>query len=134
MSPASSNRTLLFQELHRRFDRGCYDNWVVWAGNLSLQLDGLWFEATLARGYVGAEQPFVEASARVELFAAALADRHLGAEDVDARLWIDEARQRSAGIYSPMHLLTGTATAAGNFVFESAPFRLRETGVYSYHG
>ena len=38
--PIPSIGTLLFEQLHNTYAPNAYDNWLVWAGNLSLSVDG----------------------------------------------------------------------------------------------
>jgi glycosidase len=119
---------------------------VVWAGNMSIHLEGFWSGPNLARAYVGPGRPPAEARVRVEFFMAAVDARQVREGDVDVRLWTD-ANQRgeldeqgtfhnSAGYCLPMHLVAdpeGAPVLSGNnLVFESEPFALHATGVFNY--
>ena len=135
-APASPCRAILRHELHDRFAPHAYDNWVMWAGNLSVDIDGLQYEARLARAYVGPQRPAAVARVRVEVFVAAVEAAGVRAEDLDARLWTDANQRDGTGYYHPMHLCCGPDGAAlpagNNLVFESEPLALERTGAFSY--
>ncbi len=120
-------------QLHHTYRAGHYDNWCVWAGAVSIEIDGLRFAPALGRAYVHADSAPPTARARCELFVADVSPASIRFADVVARLCID-----APGLDQPvpMHLRTdpqGAAEMCGaNFVFESEPFRLRNTGAFRY--
>jgi len=147
LTPASGSlRAVFYEQLHCTYERRAFDNWVVWAGNHSVLIDGSRYGSTLARAYVGPNRPAVSARVRVELFVAAAAAKKVRAGDVDARLWTDAGArgfvdaagmyQDGPGRYLPMHLVCdalGVPELIGNnLVFESEAFVLDATGVFSY--
>lgn len=139
-------RGVFFQQLHRTYAPHHFDNWVVWAGNLSIQIEGESFPPTLARVFVGPARPLARARVRVELYVAALPAAQVRAGDVDVRLWTDadqrgqldaEGRFRPGpGRHLPMRLVCdpqGVPLPAGqNLVFESAEFTFCTTGAFNY--
>ena len=134
---ACGARDALYEQLHRRFAPGAFDNWVVWAGNLTIDVDGLCFDATLARAYVGEGKPAPTARVRVELFVGEIPIDQVRAEDLDARVWTDvNDREEGSGRYLPMRLVCddeGHPVPSGNnLVLESEPLILERTGVFSY--
>ncbi|MFA6109460.1 MAG: alpha-amylase family glycosyl hydrolase [Candidatus Latescibacterota bacterium] len=143
---AQSRRAVLREQLHQRYQPHQYDNWVVWAGNHEVTIDGTRCSATLARAYVGPGHPRALARVRVELFVAAVDPAQVRAGEVEARLWTDADRRGSLdgegifrddpGRYLPMHLVgdqDGVPVRAGNnLVFESDEFPLTATGAYAY--
>jgi hypothetical protein len=122
----------LYTQLHRRYRAGQYDNWRVWAGAVSIDIDGLRFAPTLARAYLRSNASPPQARVRCELFVAVGADA-VDAGDIAARLRTD-----ATGTDQPvrMRLRTDSLGAAemcdANLVLESAPFLLRQTGAFSY--
>ena len=142
----STRRMLLCQQLHDQYRRHEYDNWVVWAGNLEITIDGTVFGATMARAWVSPGRSQAMALVTVELFVAAVPATEIRPGDITARLWTDadqHGRPRadggfmdSAGRYLPMHLVTdaqGRPILAGNNLqFASAAFALGTTGAYGY--
>lgn len=141
-----TRRAVFYQQLHRTYEPHHFDNWLVWAGNLSVELDGENCSPVLARALVGPEKPQVRAKVRVELFVAAMPSSQARPGDVDARLWTD-ANQRgwvdeagffhaAAGRNLQMRLVCdpdGAPRCSGqNLVFESAEFILDTTGAFSY--
>lgn len=139
-------REVFFAQLHRTYAPHQFDNWLVWGGNLSIQLDGERCAPTLARAFVGPAHPQARAKVRVELFVAAVAAAQVREGDADVRLWTDadqrgqvdaEGRfQPGPGQHLPMHLVCDDQGApilsAQNLVFESAEFSFSVTGVFSY--
>jgi len=132
----AARRAVLRHELHERFAPGAYDNWVVWAGNLSVDIDGLRFPAQLARAYVGPRRPSAQARVRAEVFVANVAAAQVRPGDVEARVWTDANERDGSGRYYPMTLQCGpdgaSQPAGNNLVFESAPILLERTGAFSY--
>ena len=135
VAAAEGSRAIFFDQLHRCFAPGAFDNWVVWAGNLTIQLDGQRFDSVLARGYVGPGKPQVEAKVRVELFVAEVEAIRVRAADVDVRLRIDRPGTPGAGRFLPMNLVCNPSgdpeLADGNLVFESPSLQLQETRVHT---
>jgi hypothetical protein len=139
-------RAILCEQLHGTYEPHCFDNWLVWAGQMAVRVDGSWCDPTLARVYVGPSEPALPARIRVELFVAAVDAAQVRSGEVVARLWTDVNRRgqvdadgvyrNDPGYYLPMHLVCGadgTAQRAGdNLVFESADFSLCATGVFSF--
>jgi glycosidase len=139
-------RALFFVQLHRTYEPHRFDNWMVWAGNLSIQLDGERFSPTLARAFVGPGHPQAPARVRAELFVAALPSAQVREGEVDVRLWTDadqrgqldaEGRfQPGVGRHLPMRLVCdpqGLPLLSGqNLVFESEAFTFSTTGVFNY--
>ena len=146
-APATRNlRATFYEQLHCTYERHQFDNWLVWAGNHTILIDGIRYSSTLARAYIGTQRPTVRAKVRAELFVTAVEPERVLAEDVDARLWTDangrgfvDAKgiyQDDPGRYLPMHLVCGPLgapeLAGNNLVFESEEFILDRTGVFSY--
>lgn len=143
---ADSLRPVFFEQLHQTYQRHAFDNWVVWAGNHRIQIDGTTYPSALARAYIGPDRPSCRAQVRAELFVGAADAAAVRAGDVDARLWTDAnargtvgangAFRDDTGRYIPMHLVCdkeGVPVLAGsNLVFESVPFLLDTTGVFHY--
>jgi glycosidase len=135
-----TRRATFYEQLHRTYQPQEYDNWLVWAGNLSVLVDGIRYSATLARTYVGPQHGPSQARARVELFVAAVDPLEVRPGDVQIRLWTDanerEAAQSGHGRYLPMRLVCdgrGVPLLAGsNLVFESDAIHLDTTGVFNY--
>jgi glycosidase len=132
--------------LHQSYAPHQYDNWVVWAGNLSVLLAGIRFPSTLARAFVEPGVTRVAARARVELFVGGMDHDQIDVTTLDARLWTD-ANQRGvldttgvfrngAGRHLPLRLVCdaygGPLLSGNNLVFESDAFMLEATGVFSY--
>lgn len=144
-SPAG-RREVFFAQLHRTYAPHHFDNWMVWAGNLSIHIDGEVCSPTLARVFVGTSHPQARARVRVELFVATLPSAQVREGDLDVRLWTDadqrgqldsEGRfQPGPGRHLPMPLVCdpqGEPLLAGqNLVFASAEFTLSTTGVFNY--
>ena len=129
----STHRLTLVDQLHRTYRAGEYDNWRVWAGEVAIEIDGLWFDATLARAYSRPGRAPV-ARVRCELFFADVEAASFRSGDVAVRLWTDAMYQ--AGDHVTMQLATGPqgepALCGANLVFESEPFALARTGAFSY--
>lgn len=123
---------VLHEQIHRTYAAGHYDNWRVWAGALSIDIDGRRYDAALARAFL-TDGPAPRARARCELFVADVDVARVRTGDVEARLWTDAID--AGGTYLPMHLQVaadGTPVPCGNnLVFESAPFALQCTGAFS---
>lgn len=134
-APFVTQRAVFYEELHRRFARQHFDNWVVWAGNECVDMGGVEFASTLARAYIQPGRLGVEARVRCELFVAAVDSIHVRPRDVDARLWTD-ALGGDSGRYVPMQLVLADdgrpALRGNNLLFESEPFFLQQTGAFSY--
>ncbi len=144
--PGTAMRAIFRQQLHQTYAPHAFDNWLVWAGNHGIQIDGIDYPATLARAYIGPDQPTSQARVRVELFVSAVDPRRVRAGDVEARLWTDanlrgfvDAQGRfqdDPGRFVPMHLVCDEAgvprLTGNNFVFVSEPITLHTTGVFSY--
>lgn len=123
----------LYRPLHDSYPDGGYDNWRVWAGNLSIEIDGLWASATLSRAYLWPDRPAPRARVRCELFVADVPAVSIRQEHVVARVCTDAV---DTGHRIPMQLLTGPTGVAepcgANMVFESESFALEQTGAYTY--
>ena len=50
-APSAVTRAVFYRELHQRFARQEFDNWVVWAGNDRVVIGGVEYASTLARAY-----------------------------------------------------------------------------------
>ncbi|MSR83503.1 MAG: hypothetical protein EXS58_11380 [Candidatus Latescibacteria bacterium] len=137
---------MFFEQLHRTYAPHHFDNWMVWAGELCIQIDGAHFPPSLARAFVGTSYPQARAKVRVELFVAALPSAQVRQGDVDVRLWTD-ADQRGAfdqeskfqpglGRHLPMRLVCdpqGAPLLSGqNLVFASVEFAFSTTGAFNY--
>ena len=124
--------TPLQQRLHETFAAGAYDNWRVWAGAISIDIDDLTFSPVLARAY---RHDGVAPIARVrcELFVADIEPATVRRGHVRGRV-----RTNCGGrdVAVPMHLCCdaeGVAQLCGaNFVLESDDFALQHTGAFSY--
>ena len=66
-----------------------FDNWQVWGGNLTIEIDGRVCEPPLARAYIKPGETPAIARVRCELFVAAVDPYQVQPRDVDARLWTD---------------------------------------------
>lgn len=126
-------RAAFYDQLHCRYQRHEFDNWQVWGGNKTIEIDGGICEAILARAYIEPGKTVADARVRCELFVAAVDLQTVRVGDVDARLWTDAD---GTGSYVEMRLLTdgeGVPVLAGNnLVFESAVFTLTRTGAFNY--
>ena len=124
-------RQQLQSQLHDRYAAGAYDNWVVWAGELSVQVGELTFDATLARAYADADHP-TAMCARVELFFGAIEQEQIRGDDIEARLWSDAVGE--TGGYVPMLLDVDERgmprLCEGNLVFQSSDVPLSRCGTY----
>ena len=127
------SRTAFYEQLHCRYPRREFDNWQVWGGNLTIEIDGRVCEPSLARAYVKPGKTTAIARVRCELFVAAVDPYQVQPRDVDARLWTDASGTND---YVEMRLLVDEAgtpvLADNNLVFESAAFALRRTGAFNY--
>ena len=135
VAPPAVVRSIFYRELHQRFARQAFDNWVVWAGNGRVEIGGVEYTSTLARAYIRPGAVGVQARIRCELFVAEVDPLDVRPRDIDARLWTDAIGQ-DRGRYVPMHLVLGadgTPVLSGkNLLFESEPFALQHTGAFSY--
>ena len=135
VAPPAVVRSIFYRELHQRFARQAFDNWVVWAGNGRVEIGGVEYTSTLARAYIHPGAVGVQARVRCELFVAEVDTLDVRPRDIDARLWTDAIGQ-DRGRYVPMHLVLdadGTPVLSGkNLLFESEPFALKHTGAFSY--
>lgn len=127
----TSGTATLRQQLHETFTAGAYDNWRVWAGAVSIEIDGLRFAPTLARAYRrGGVAPM--ARVRCELFAADVDATLVRSDDLRGRVGTDMAETA----WVPMHLRCDASGVAelcgGNFVLESEEFPLQHTGAFTY--
>ena len=141
-----SLRAAFYQQLHCTYRLHQFDNWMVWAGNHSIQIDDIHYGAKLARAYVGPNRPAVRAGVRAELFIADVDLALVRSGDVDARLWTDanargfvdaaDVYHDDPGHYLPMHLVCDPCgrpeLSDNNLVFESDEFSFDATGVFSY--
>ena len=128
-----SLRAAFYEQLHCCYPRREFDNWQVWGGNLTIEIDGRICEAPLARAYIEPGKTAARAQVRCELFVAAIDPYQVQPGDVDARLWTDA---NGTNAYLEMRLLIdegGTPVlASNNLVFESAAFALERTGTFNY--
>jgi hypothetical protein len=62
-------RQMFCQKLHKTYSVRAFDNTDVWAGNLSVELDGITYDTTMARAFVAQGQT-IPARMRVEVYAA----------------------------------------------------------------
>lgn len=135
VSDPTTLRAVFYEQLHRRYERQHFDNWVVWAGNGSVKIGDIEYDSTLARAYLKPGQVSAPARARCELFVADVDASQVRLSDIDARLWTD-ALGNGSGRYVPMNLLLTTdgtpALNGNNLVFESDPFVLEKTGAFNY--
>ena len=69
-APPAVTRAVFYRELHQRFARQEFDNWVVWAGNDRVVIGGVEYASTLARAYIQPGSSGVQARVRCELFVA----------------------------------------------------------------
>ena len=126
-------RAAFYEQLHCRYQRHEFDNWLVWGGNETIEIDGRSYGPTLARAYIEPGATAATARVRCELFVAEIDCSQVRAGDVDARLWTDADGTES---YVPMHLLTDAAGAPvladDNLVFASDAFELERTGAFNY--
>ena len=139
-------RSVLYEQLHLAYEPRAFDNWLVWAGNMAILLDGERCDPTLARAFVGPQKPAVEARVQVELFVAAVEAAQVRSGDVRVRLWTDVNQrgsvdeegvyQNDPGRYLPMHLVCGRdgvpRLAGNNLVFESDDFSVHAIGVFGF--
>ena len=127
------SRAAFYEQLHCRYQRREFDNWQVWGGNLTIEIDGRVCEPPLARAYIEPGKTTAIAQVRCELFVAAVDPHQVRSEDVDARLWTDASGTND---YVEMRLLVdaeGTPVLAdNNLVFESVAFALGRTGTFNY--
>ena len=126
-------RAAFYEQLHCRYQRHEFDNWLVWGGNATIDIDGRVYGPTLARAYIEPGMTTILARVRCELFVADIDHTQVRAGDVDARLWADADGTES---YVAMHLLVDAVGAPvmadDNLVFESDAFEIRRTGAFNY--
>ena len=151
MSGANSCREIFHRQLHLTYRPRHFDNWFVWAGNLSIDLEGRFYPSKLARVYIDPRRPSVEARVQVELFVAAIPAAQVREGAVDVRLWTDandrvvetigaSSGQAAAALAHGRHIAmrlrcgnNGAPLLSGqNLQFESDPLHLEKTGVFSY--
>jgi len=134
------------RKLHEAYSPGGYDNRDLWAGNLSVTVDTIPYPAYLARAFVGHQTPSAAARVKVELYVSDVDPLDVQPQDLVARLWTDvnergttsaEAGYEEAfGHAATMSLVTDASgrpfLAGNNLVYESAPFEVTQTGVFSY--
>ncbi len=132
-------------KLHDRYPVQSYDNADVWAGNLTIELDGIQYNTTMARAFL-APDGAVQARVRAELFVADIDLSMCRTRDIDARLWTDAndrgfvdergAFRTGVGSHVPMSLLVdreGMPVLSGNnLAFESEVIQIHQTGVFHY--
>ncbi len=135
VSNPATLRAVFYEQLHRRFARQHFDNWLVWAGNEHVQIGEVEYASTLARAYVEPGRPSAPVRVRCELFVAEIDASLVRLGDIDARLWTD-ALGNGSGRYMPMNLqfaADGTPALNGNnLVFASDPFVLEKTGAFNF--
>ena len=123
----------VYRQLHCTYRAGRYDHWRVWAGAVSIEIDGLRFASTLARAYLRRNAGPPRARVRCELFVADVNVATTRVGEVAARVCTDAVDGNRP---VPMRLGTdpdgNAATCGANFVFESEPFFLEHTGAFSY--
>ena len=141
-----SVRAHIYHKLHDSYPIQEYDGLDVWAGNMSVELDGVRFEPTMARAFLGPSRTMVKARVRAELYLRDVDPRSVREGDVEAHLWTDADEHGfvdERGVYHdslgrslPMKLAVDasgrTATSGNNLVFESATFPIERTGVFHY--
>ena len=139
-------RDTIYQKLHEVYAVRAFDNQDVWAGNLSVELDGLRFGPAMARAFMGADRRVVEAKVRAELYMRDIDPISVRPGDIDAHLWtdvndygfVDErgVYHNALGRNLAMHLAlqpNGRPMLLGhNLVFESDVIRIDRTGVFHY--
>ena len=126
-------RAAFYEQLHCRYQRHAFDNWLVWGGNETIEIDGTTYGPTLARAYIEPGKTSARATVRCQLFIDAIDASAVCAEDVNARLWTDVG---DTGSYIKMGLVTDGQSAVvpdgNNLVFESTAFDLSRTGAFNY--
>ena len=141
-----STRRQICHKLHDTYPLHGFDNQDVWAGNMCIELDGVSFDATLARAFTGPEKRRASGRVRAELYLRDIDAFAVRRADLDARLWTDAGKlgfvdERGAyrsgpGYYRPMHLVvdaTGRPVLAGNnLVFESELVHIENPGAFHY--
>ncbi|MXZ09005.1 MAG: hypothetical protein F4Y79_06110 [Gemmatimonadetes bacterium] len=132
-------------KLHERYAVQAYDNADVWAGKLTVELDGIRYDAVMARAFLMPDSA-VEARVRTELFVADIDFATCRTGDVEARLWtdvndrgfVDERGEfrTGTGFYVSMHIVvdrSGQPVLSGNnLIFESDVIQINQTGVFHY--
>ena len=132
-------------KLHEQYAVQAYDNADVWAGNLTIELDGIRYDAVMARAFLVPDSA-VEARVRAELFVSDIDLATCRTGDVEARLWtdvndrgfVDERGEFRTGVgfYASMHIVVdGTGQpvlSENNLVFESDVIQIDQTGVFHY--
>lgn len=140
-----ANRGLLRALLHPRNGAG-FDNSRIWAGNMSIEVNGRALSPHHARVFLD-DGDAMRARVTVELFVAGLTGAGLLArDDVDARLWLDfnehgflderGVHHPPAPRYEPLHLLCDTRGRPlmrnGNQIFISGDLPITTTGVFNF--
>ena len=75
-------RRQIYRKLHQTYAAQAFDNQDVWAGNLSVDLDGVRFGPTMARAFL--ESGEVEARVRIELYMGGVDLPSVREGDIDA--------------------------------------------------
>ncbi|MDP6778056.1 MAG: alpha-amylase family glycosyl hydrolase [Candidatus Latescibacteria bacterium] len=141
-----SSRARIFHKLHDSYPIQEYDVLDVWAGNMSIELDGVLFEPTLARAFLGPSRLAVEACVRAELYFRDVDPASVREGDVEAHLWTDANEHGfvdERGVYHDslgrslaMKLVVAASgrpvPSGNNLVFESEAFPIEKTGVFHY--
>lgn len=143
--PVNDRRLQIRKKLHQTYLVQAFDNADVWAGKLSVELDGVWFGAAMARAFLECDGE-VKARVRVELYMAGMDLSAFRTGDVDVRLWtdvndrgfVDERGmfRNAPGHHMPMYPVVdgyGHPVLSGNnLVFESDVLHIHHTGVFHY--
>ena len=139
-------RGQIYRKLHKTYAVRDFDNRDVWAGNMSIEVDGILYGPTMARAFLGPHRPQVEARVRAELYLRDVDFTAVRSGDIDAHLWTDindrgfvdrrGMHHNALGRHLPMHLLVderGRPRLSGNnLVFESGAMPVEQTGVFHY--
>ena len=138
-------RQKFWHKLHNTYAVRAFDNTDVWTGNLSIDLDGVTFDTTMARAFLETGKT-VMGQVRAELYVANLNLKLCRKGDIDVRLWTDVNDRgfvderglfwNASGHYVPMHLVTDVygypVLSGNNLIFESDTLSLSQTGVFHY--
>ncbi|NKB66619.1 MAG: hypothetical protein GKR89_06125 [Candidatus Latescibacteria bacterium] len=125
--------SFLAEQIHQRYEAGAYDNWLVWAGNSVLYLDGIACPGPLARCALGQQKPTCQLHVEMEIFVSGLTAEALDTDDLCGRLHLS----RTDDEYQlPMVLAvdeSGQPQRRGdNWLLVSQPLEIDRTGVYTY--
>ncbi len=138
-------RQQFWHKLHHTYAVRAFDNTDVWTGNLSIELDGVTFDATMARAFLETGKTVV-GQVRAELYVANLDLKLSRKGDIDVRLWtdvndrgfVDERGlfRNASGHYVSMHLVTDVygypVLSGNNLIFESDILTISQAGVFHY--